>query len=803
MDKRKKYILMIDTETCNSFMTDDGLDLTQSLVYDIGVAIVDKSGRIYDTKSFVIYETFVGMSDVMQSAYYANKIPQYWDDIKKGKRRLVKWSAARWEIIKLMKTYNCKTMCAHNASFDSRALNNTQRYLTKSKFRFYFPYGYEWWDTLKMARQIYSKQKSYISFCKTHNFMTHHNFPQVRLTAEILHKYLSGDLTFEEFAKKTDKERKTINILVFEKEMEDKIDEVKSKEIICPKCGEKAIIKIDNYKFVIFGCKNKHKTENISFLNFEKTQVIDESKIICNNCKVNNKANVFEKKFYVCNKCKFNLCPICKLKHDKSHEIIDYSLKDYYCELHNEIYISYCSNCKMNICPTCGDSHDSDHDINNYKMANKEKKINQINEFEKKIKSLNKVKEQIFEQLNNFFEYMNKYYNICNDFINNYDFKNRNIEKIENMNNIINEDIISDIDLIINENISLSDKFNKIIEINDLIQYVNLKEDNNNKFNEKKSMKKNNNQIIKLIKNINMDNKVSSLCYLKKNNIIAMGKYKKVEFYNLNLDLINSYNSLDNLISYISELNNGKILIVQYNNVINILEFKGQNPQLYKKIETNESNNFVGIEISNSNIICGGSEYLSIIKESFWSKYSLEKTMDLKGFISNIIDLNEDCYLIGQAHNKRIIILSKQNDEEIYKINNIGLRPNNYSISKISNDFVGLAGTENEISCLFILSIKNRCICKKIFINELISFSTIANLNNDYFVITGIGIDLDHFSDLILYKNEIDSSGNLVVKQVFIFKRSHGDLIEAITSINNCAIVSDSSSKLKSWRIDI
>lgn len=177
--------------------------------------------------------------------------------------------------------------------------------------------------------------------------------------------------------------------------------------------------------------------------------------------------------------------------------------------------------------------------------------------------------------------------------------------------------------------------------------------------------------------------------------------------------------------------------------------------------------------------------------------------MDLKGFISNIIDLNEDCYLIGQGHNKRIIILSKQNDEEIYKINNIGLRPNNYSISKISNDFVGLAGTENEISCLFILSIKNRWICKKIFISELISFSTIANLNNDYFVITGIGIDLDHFSDLILFKNEIDSTGNLVVKQVFNFKRSHGDLIEAITSINNCAIVSDSSSKLKSWRIDI
>lgn len=198
MDRRKKYILMIDTETCNGLVTDDGLDLTQSLVYDIGVAIVDKSGRVYDTKSFVIYETFVGMSDVMQSAYYAKKIPQYWEEIKSGNRRLVKWSTARWEIIKLMRAYNCKVMCAHNASFDNRALNNTQRYLTKSKYRFYFPYGFEWWDTLKMARQIYGKQKGYQMFCRSNNFMTKHKTPQVRLTAEILHRYLSGDLTFEE-----------------------------------------------------------------------------------------------------------------------------------------------------------------------------------------------------------------------------------------------------------------------------------------------------------------------------------------------------------------------------------------------------------------------------------------------------------------------------------------------------------------------------------------------------------------------------------------------------------------------------
>lgn len=198
IDRRKKYILMLDTETCNGIVTENGLDLTQSLVYDLGVAIVDKQGNIYETRSFLIYETFVGMKDVMQSAYYANKIPRYWEDIKSGNRQLVSWFTARKQVIELMDTYNCSVVCAHNASFDYRALNNTERYLTKSKYRYFFPYSIEWWDTLKMSRQIYGQQKSYRVFCENNNYMAKHKTPQVRLTAEIIYRYISGEEDFAE-----------------------------------------------------------------------------------------------------------------------------------------------------------------------------------------------------------------------------------------------------------------------------------------------------------------------------------------------------------------------------------------------------------------------------------------------------------------------------------------------------------------------------------------------------------------------------------------------------------------------------
>lgn len=199
VDKRKKYYLMIDTETCNGIKCDDGtLDLTQSLVYDIGCAIVDKRGNIYDEQSFVIIETFIGMKDVMQSAYYAKKIPMYWEDITLGQRQLVTLHTARTIILEMAEKYNAEIVVAHNAGFDLRALNNTQRYISKSKYRYFFPYGFKWWDTLKMANDIYGNQPSYRRYCERHGYMTRHRVPRPRMTAEILHRYLTGNEDFEE-----------------------------------------------------------------------------------------------------------------------------------------------------------------------------------------------------------------------------------------------------------------------------------------------------------------------------------------------------------------------------------------------------------------------------------------------------------------------------------------------------------------------------------------------------------------------------------------------------------------------------
>ena len=153
------------------------------------------------------------------------------------------------------------------------------------------------------------------------------------------------ELTFEEIINEEDKKRNKMCILVYKNEFIDNEGEneiIKSKEIICPKCGESIRMDIINYKIRLYECKNGHKIENILLDKFEDTQKIDRVKIRCELCQDNNMSNVYNKIFYRCNTCKKNICPICQSKHDRSHKIINYDDKYYICEKHNEKYISYC-----------------------------------------------------------------------------------------------------------------------------------------------------------------------------------------------------------------------------------------------------------------------------------------------------------------------------------------------------------------------------------------------------------------------------------------------------------------------------
>jgi len=186
-DKRKKYYLTIDTETANSF--DD------PMMYDIGGAIHDRKGNVEETFSFIIYDVFCADRELFNTAYYAEKRPMYEMQIATGQRKIVNIYTARDYIRKLCEKYNVKAIIAHNAPFDYRSTTRTMRYVTKSRCRYFLPYGIPLWDTLKMAQDTICKQKAYIKWCEENDFMVR---GRPRATAEILYKYISGNEDFVE-----------------------------------------------------------------------------------------------------------------------------------------------------------------------------------------------------------------------------------------------------------------------------------------------------------------------------------------------------------------------------------------------------------------------------------------------------------------------------------------------------------------------------------------------------------------------------------------------------------------------------
>ena len=195
IDYRKNYILVFDTETANS-NSQEGLCPANSMVYDLGWLIVDTKGKVYETKSFVNADIYCDYPQMMSSAYFSNKLPQYAEDIKNGSRILATFSTIKKAFAETCQKYKVKAISAHNARFDYSALCATQRYLTKSKYRYFFPYGIEIWDTLKMARDVICTMPSYQQYCFDFGYLTKNGKP--RATAEILYRFISGNENFIE-----------------------------------------------------------------------------------------------------------------------------------------------------------------------------------------------------------------------------------------------------------------------------------------------------------------------------------------------------------------------------------------------------------------------------------------------------------------------------------------------------------------------------------------------------------------------------------------------------------------------------
>ena len=69
-------VIVLDTETTNS--------LEEPICYDCGWAVIDLDTKeTIKTESFAVAEILLD-KELMSVAYFAEKIPQYWEEIEKG-----------------------------------------------------------------------------------------------------------------------------------------------------------------------------------------------------------------------------------------------------------------------------------------------------------------------------------------------------------------------------------------------------------------------------------------------------------------------------------------------------------------------------------------------------------------------------------------------------------------------------------------------------------------------------------------------------------------------------------------------
>ena len=274
------------------------------------------------------------------------------------------------------------------------------------------------------------------------------------------------ELKLNEIINNYDKERKEVSILVINKNNTVVLNKEKKLEFpICPKCNENIILEIKDYKINLYDCKNKHNINNI--LINEYNEYIDLTKIECNKCK-RKQYEIYNNEMYICNGCNIILCPLCKNNH--IHNMINYDMRNYICNKHNEMYIGYCKNEKINICIKCQKEHIK-HELIYYGEILKDKNelLNNMKELKIEINKFNNDINEIIKKLNNIKDNIQILYNIYNNIIEKYEDKYRNYELLMTINNI---NIINDIQKINNIN-NINDKFNKLMDIYNQMNYKN------------------------------------------------------------------------------------------------------------------------------------------------------------------------------------------------------------------------------------------------------------------------------------------------------------------------------------------
>lgn len=182
---KKKMVLVVDVE-----------GTSHGYVYDVGFAVTDLYGNVYDTFSGMVSEVVIGMPVEMATAYYVKKMPVYVHRLNRGDTICIGLNTIREKVFEVMKQYDIDTVCAYNIMYDRRALNRTITTISNGFVDTFFPEGTIFWDIWGMACETILRTKRYATQAIENGWVSEKG--NIKSSAEYAYRYISGEDTFEE-----------------------------------------------------------------------------------------------------------------------------------------------------------------------------------------------------------------------------------------------------------------------------------------------------------------------------------------------------------------------------------------------------------------------------------------------------------------------------------------------------------------------------------------------------------------------------------------------------------------------------
>ena len=313
-------------------------------------------------------------------------------------------------------------------------------------------------------------------------------------------KEISSDVNNFEFYYLQTKIKEDSTIASLEKDLDSKDIIIsykkRSKIMRCPKCiCNNAIIQIKDYKLNFYECCHGHKSLNEIFDNYNQTQIIPLENIRCHKCRDSQKNYIED--FGKCLTCSKEFakyyCPKCWGEHPKSHKVINYDEKYYYCQKHhkeeNNVYTSYCENCKKNLCEFCVSEENKEHKIEKFEnmIIDIEPMKKDLNNMKDKIDELKLAVDEIKHEIDEAVKMFENYYNIAKDILEKYEsfntlLKNYQVLKTIKFLKISNKEVEKDLDIINGSDLNFEKKCFALISIykRDREFYSNLNNNQNN-----------------------------------------------------------------------------------------------------------------------------------------------------------------------------------------------------------------------------------------------------------------------------------------------------------------------------------